>query len=501
MSEGENIYTKSRNVTVGYIGVLTRGILPESSSDDVIVHENINQKLVNEGYSTKSIEIASGLNEFCRQLADDDYEIEWKEVILVISVPWCESYLLNTDEKDMYDTMWEILAKLEVRGVIFYLVPILNDNHRKGKNEPQWQAIKRQLIDRCRYADLFMVVNAESTLNKLVKNTIDYARNDQVYKQVIELISDRISKQIISCLQSDHKILNPIEETLSKINRPCTNKADHKLLDSVFNLAKLLIIERSKQKCNDITAYQLLQSIENYIDRLIVKFDSKLISQDPTLLIDILTSIIPDSNEIQILGKDNKRYYRSGWTFTRVAQTLNLLDHFGFEPDDFKSKKILEIGPGLGDFYKIARYFGCSDVTVCEKNIIFLLIAKYNGCNTLEINIERDGLSILPENEFDLFWCKGLLNAFHFNSENELFDIISPITKSLKRDATALWFTYNTYRPGAASSELDDPIGTLENVFCALGWKRIDRPELIQDSSYGLDYLQRVNTLFFSRNI
>ena len=231
---------------------------------------------------------------------------------------------------------------------------------------------------------------------------------------------------------------------------------------------------------------RIFKKIEE-LDELFKIFDNNNLVFD-----EFIKFIIPDKNYLYVLDKEGYNYYNNGWSFTRVYQHLKLLLHLGIKSKSFENKKILEIGPGLQDFVKIAKFCKSKEIRVIDKNIIFVMLSRYITTleNIFHIDLikESDNLDQVPN--CDLFFSKGFLNISSFEKD-KIEKLIKNVTQKINQNGEGYWFTYNTDAP-----DFNNRILHLKNIFFLNNWVEFSLSEK-ERKSFGLHYLPNVKPLNF----
>ena len=206
--------------------------------------------------------------------------------------------------------------------------------------------------------------------------------------------------------------------------------------------------------------------------------------------------IFPNLDYLNILDKQGYLYYSGGWSMTRPRQVLNLLNCLNINKNFFEGKTVLEVGPGLCDFLKVAKFCGSSSQTVIDKNPIFLMLANQIGVNeTIQFDFQKENLESLFFSKTDILFIKGFLNVYYYEMDL-IEDIVKKFTHNINQKGSGFWFTYNTYFDKISKNDYELRLKALIKLFENHGWAKISFNEN-QLRSSGLYYLENTDVLAF----
>ncbi len=230
---------------------------------------------------------------------------------------------------------------------------------------------------------------------------------------------------------------------------------------------------------------ELYNSYENFF--------KELESEDYGKYIDY---IFPNLDYLNILDKQGYLYYSGGWSMTRPRQVLNLLKCLNLNKKFFAGKTVLELGPGLCDFLKVAKFCGSTRQTVIDKNPVFLMLSKQIGVNeVIQFDFQKDNLESLFVPKTDILFIKGFLNVYYYEMDL-IEEILQKFTQSINEKGSGFWFTYNTYFDQISKKDYEMRLNYLTKLFKNYGWEKINFNEE-QLRLSGLAYSENTNVLPF----
>lgn len=121
----------------------------------------------------------------------------------------------------------------------------------------------------------------------------------------------------------------------------------------------------------------------------------------------------------------------------RVANIINDC----FEPEHFRNKRIVELGPGHYAFALLARHLG-AEVVCVDREPIFVQLGKYFGFEMLEMEIEQLSSEAIGGRAQGL-WMKGAFNACRYQEDEQIVDLAQRISDLVVEDGWGWLVTAN----------------------------------------------------------
>jgi len=274
------------------------------------------------------------------------------------------------------------------------------------------------------------------------------------------------------------------ESNVDKISEVVTNKINKKTFFSYL------------KKFNYEFYASFLKHFHGNLLILFKSFQNFFIENDFKSFQNFLDFLIPNQNYLLILDKGGYKYYVGGWSFKRSLQVLNLLKSLNLNPNFFKGKDVMEVGPGLCDFIKIAKYCGSKKQYIIDKNPLFLMLGQAIGANDyIQFDFIKDDLDEVSFPKYDILFIKGFLNVDLYDKKS-VERIVTLLTKNINPNGTGIWSTYNTYRDNMKKNEYKQRLSHLTHIFNNLGWKIIELSEKESEAA-GFNYPEYVDLISF----
>lgn len=180
----------------------------------------------------------------------------------------------------------------------------------------------------------------------------------------------------------------------------------------------------------------------------------------------------------------------------RHVRIGNILNDF-FEPEDFRGKTILELGPGHYSFAMVARHLGARVICV-ERYEPHVALGRHLGFEVLDMDF-RDVTPEAVGAPVDGLFMKGAFNACAFKDEEGIDEFVRGLTALMGPEAWGWCVTVNK-AGGDESKEafVDERIGAQRRAFKRHGWRATPIDEADR-KRYAVSYAGA--RFYFTRNL